>query len=135
MSSDYNAIRQENINDHRGLVERVGSHLATNYSDKTHFIFELLQNAEDVNATRIEFNLYRDRLEVEHNGNDFTNDDVKAICKLVFTTKADDWFKIGKFGIGFMSVYDFTRSPRIHSGDEHFLIENYEEPRKVDDQK
>ncbi len=44
------------------------------------------------------------------------------------------WLKkqIGKFGIGsFKSVYAFTRSPEIHSGDEHFIIERYIRPRSI----
>ena len=111
--------------------DRVGTFLSGMYSDQTHFIFELLQNAEDVDASRVEFRLYRDRLEFEHDGNDFNEKDIKAICKLIFGTKGDDLTKHGKFGVGFMSVYSFTRSPSIHSGVEHFTIENYEQPRAV----
>lgn len=131
MAVDYAAIRDENIQDHDALVERVGTFLSGMYSDQTHFIFELLQNAEDVSASRVEFRLYRDRLEFEHDGCDFNEEDIKAICKLVFGTKGDDLAKHGKFGVGFMSVYSFTRSPSIHSGVEHFTIENYEQPRAV----
>ncbi len=131
MPVDYDAIREENIQDHDALVDRVGSFLSGMYSNQTHFIFELLQNAEDVNATQAEFRLYRDRLEFEHDGCDFNEDDVKAICKLIFGTKSDDSTKYGKFGIGFMSVYTFTRSPVIHSGNAHFTIGNYEQPRPV----
>ena len=36
--------------------------------------------------------------------------------------------QIGKFGIGFKSVYAFTASPEIHSGDEHFVIKRYIRP-------
>ena len=38
---------------------------------------------------------------------------------------------IGRFGIGFKSVYAFTDSPEIHSGNEHFAIEDYVHPRQV----
>ena len=128
MPVDYDAIRDENMRDHDALVERVGAFLSGMYSDHTHFVFELLQNAEDVKATQVIFRLYGDRLEFEHDGTDFSEEDIKAICKLIFGTKVDDPRKIGKFGVGFMSVYSFTRSPSIHSGDEHFTIENYEQP-------
>ena len=131
MPADYDAIGQDNLQDHEALVDRVGALLSSLYSDQTQFIFELLQNAEDVNATRVMFTLYDDRLEFEHDGRDFDERDVKAICKLIFGTKADDLGAIGKFGIGFMSVYNFTRSPSIHSGNEHFTIRNYEQPLEI----
>ncbi len=128
MPVDYDAIRDDNMQDHDALVDRVGAFLSGMYGDQTQFVFELLQNAEDVNATQVIFRLYGNRLEFEHDGRDFNENDIKAICKLIFGTKADDPSKIGKFGVGFMSVYSFTRSPSIHSGDEHFTIKNYEQP-------
>jgi len=42
--------------------------------------------------------------------------------------KSGDLTSIGKFGIGFKSVYAYTRTPRIHSGGEHFRIENFVRP-------
>ena len=36
---------------------------------------------------------------------------------------------IGRFGIGFKSVYAFTDNPEIHSGQEHFAIDSYVWPR------
>ena len=44
------------------------------YSDKVHFIYELLQNAEDVGASKVQFILSADRLEFEHNGNQLFDD-------------------------------------------------------------
>ncbi len=38
------------------------------YSDQAHFIYELLQNAEDAQATSVRFELLRDRLVFAHNG-------------------------------------------------------------------
>ncbi|MBG1269291.1 sacsin N-terminal ATP-binding-like domain-containing protein [Nostoc sp. WHI] len=101
------------------------------YSDRTHFIYELLQNAEDAGATKVIFKLFNDRLEVYHNGRLFTEEDVQGICGLVKSTKKEDLTKIGKFGIGFKSVYAYTDSPEIHSGDEHFFIEHYVRPHAV----
>jgi hypothetical protein len=100
------------------------------YSDRTHFIYELLQNAEDAGATKVIFKLFNDRLEVYHNGRLFTEADVQGICGLVKSTKKD-LTKIGKFGIGFKSVYAYTDSPEIHSGDEHFFIEHYVRPHAI----
>ena len=59
------------------------------YPDKAHFIFELLQNAEDMNATEVNFSLYNDRLIFMHNGNKraFTLTDVEAITNISKGTK------------------------------------------------
>src|SRR5262249_58502402 len=52
-------------------------------------------------------------------------------CGVGQSGKSGDLTAIGKFGIGFKSVYAYTRSPRISSGDEHFRIENYVRPFPV----
>ena len=38
------------------------------YSDQAHFVYELLQNADDAGATRARFVLYPDKLVFAHNG-------------------------------------------------------------------
>jgi len=52
----------------------------------------------------------------------------RGICGVGEGTKAEDLTQIGKFGIGFKSVYVYTSSPEVHSGEEHFLIEHYVRP-------
>jgi hypothetical protein len=131
MASNYDKIGEDIKHDGdllTNLLELLGEKL---YPEKTHFIFELLQNAEDAGAARIQFNLYDDRLEVLHNGEAFNKDNVKGICSIGEGTKKDDFTKIGKIGIGFKSVYTFTDSPEIHSGEEHFKIENYVRPSSM----
>ena len=93
------------------------------YSDKVHFIYELLQNAEDAKASEVKFFLNTDRLEFEHNGTClFTIEDVDSITNIGSTTKADDATSIGKFGIGFKAVFAYTSTPEIESGPYHFRI-------------
>ena len=46
--------------------------------------------------------------------------------------KSGDLTTIGQFGIGFKSVYAYTKSPRVHSGAEHFRIDHYVRPSAVD---
>ena len=58
----------------------------------------------------------------------FNEEDVKGVSDVLKGTKKDDVAQIGKFGIGFKSVYAFTASPEIHSGDEHFVIKRYIRP-------
>ncbi|MBF2761597.1 MAG: hypothetical protein ISN28_15460 [Ectothiorhodospiraceae bacterium AqS1] len=129
MAIDYDAIRKQNIKEY-GEGKKHLEFLGRLYSDRTHFVYELLQNAEDKDATRVRLNLYEDRLEFLHDGTPFDKADIRGICGIGEGTKSDDLTKIGKFGIGFKSVYSYTSSPKIHCGDENFRIEGYVRPFK-----
>jgi len=129
--ADYQKIREENIARY-GWDTAVLDLLGQLYSERTHFIFELVQNAEDAGATELAFELFADRLELRHDGRPFTEADVRGVCGVGKSAKSGDLTAIGKFGIGFKSVYAYTRSPRIYSGDEHFGIENYVRPFPVE---
>ena len=133
MTSDYQAIRLENERRYGTDIDRIGSMLLANrYDDRTHFIFELLQNAEDALARRsgwmgsrsISFCLTKERLRVSHFGRPFDQADVRGICGIAESTK-EDLTAIGRFGIGFKSVYALTNRPEIHSGAENFVIEKF----------
>jgi hypothetical protein len=128
--TDYDEIRAENIARY-GWDTAVLELLGQLYSDRTHFIFELVQNAEDAGATELTFELFGDRLEVRHDGRPFDAADVRGICGVSRSAKADDVTQIGKFGIGFKSVYAYTNTPVITSGDEHFRIEKYVRPHQA----
>jgi hypothetical protein len=125
--ADYEKIREENIARY-GWDTAVLDLLGQLYSERTHFIFELIQNAEDAGATELAFELFEDRLELRHDGRPFTEVDVRGVCGVGQSGKAGDLTSIGQFGIGFKSVYAYTRTPRIYSGDEHFRIENFVRP-------
>jgi hypothetical protein len=129
MPADYQKIRAANIARY-GWDTAVLDLLGHLYSERTHFIFELIQNAEDAGATELSFTLHDDRLEVRHDGRPFTAADVEAICGVARSDK--DLTKIGQFGIGFKAVYAYTSEPRIYSGDEAFRIENYVRPFAVE---
>ena len=93
------------------------------YPDNAHFIYELLQNAEDAGASKVQFILNTDGLEFEHNGPKlFDINDVESITNIGTSTKADDPTNIGKFGIGFKAVFAYTNTPEIESGKFHFRI-------------
>jgi hypothetical protein len=138
MASDYAAIRADNERGYGTYIGRTGPMLLANrYADRTHFIFELLQNAEDALARRrdwqglrsVSFQLKEDALRVSHAGEPFDDDDVRGICGIGESKK--DLTAIGRFGIGFKSVYAFTDRPEIHSGDEDFAIESFVWPVAV----
>ena len=145
MSSDYEAITSDNIRRRGEEFDDIGNFLADKlYGDRAHFIYELLQNAEDALALRrqkdpgvdfsgeVTFRLCSDHLEVSHYGKLFDEADVKGICNVLRGTKNERLDQIGTFGIGFKSVYAFTRSPEIHSGEEHFLIRHFIRPQAVE---
>lgn len=93
------------------------------YPDNAHFIYELLQNAEDAGASEVRFVLKEDSAIFEHNGSRiFSLKDVDAITSIGFSTKRDDHTNIGKFGIGFKAVFAYTTTPEIESGEFHFRI-------------
>jgi hypothetical protein len=127
LPADYQKIREENIARY-GWDTAVLDLLGQLYSERTHFIFELIQNAEDAGATDLAFELFEDRLELRHDGRPFTEADVRGVCGVGQSDKAADLTAIGKFGIGFKSVYAYTKSPRIYSGGEAFRIESYVRP-------
>jgi hypothetical protein len=130
--SNYAAISDENRTRYGTDIGRIGPMLlADRYDDRTHFIFELLQNAEDALGRRgsaggprsVTFTLSSNQLNVSHFGRPFDEADVRGVCGIAQSTK--DQHSIGRFGIGFKSVYTFTDCPEIHSGDEDFVIGNY----------
>ncbi len=132
MACNYRAIRRDNERRYGTDIGRIGPMLlADRYDDRTHFIFELLQNAEDALARRIEwhgsravrFHLTNSILHVSHFGQPFEEPDVRGICGIAESTK--DLTAIGRFGIGFKSVYALTDRPEIHSGAEDFAIERF----------
>ena len=98
------------------------------YPDKAHFIYELLQNAEDANAQTVSFSLSRDQLACSHNGRPFNDQDISAITDIGESSKKDDDNSIGRFGIGFKAVFVYTDSPRVKSGNLDFTIERFVVP-------
>lgn len=108
----------------RGAYDGIKKLLTELYPDKAHFLYELLQNAEDMWATEVMFTLTPNTLIFEHNGKkrDFTLDDISAITNVGQSPKRDDPTSIGQFGVGFKAVYAYTNTPEIHSGKYDFKI-------------
>ncbi len=138
MACDYETIRCENIKRYGTDIGRIGPMLLANrYDEQTHFIFELLQNAEDAlgrlskppESRAVSFDLKDTSLRISHYGDRFDERDVRGICGIAKTTK--ELNEIGRFGIGFKSVYAFTDRPEIHSGSEDFAIEKFVLPIAV----
>lgn len=99
----------------RKLVEDI-------YPDRAHFIFELLQNAEDAGATEGRFTLGQYSASFEHNGHPFTEENVWAITDIGGEDKEEDEYKIGRFGVGFKAVFAYCETPHIRSPTFSFKI-------------
>lgn len=106
------------------------------YKEKAHFVYELLQNADDAQATNATFTLEKDRLIFRHNGkvrfSVSREDDTKnkghinAITGVGNSTKNEvQGNTIGKFGVGFKAVFQYTKVPHIYDDKFWFKIENY----------
>src|SRR6266566_3487207 len=85
------------------------------YPDPMHFVYELLQNAEDQGASEAQFQLAPTHLVFCHNGNPFTRQDVENITGIGNTNKLQEANKIGRFGMGFKSVFAITERPEIYT--------------------
>ena len=139
MASNYKAICDENRASYgtKG-AQKSGKLAAGLYDDRTHFIFELLQNAEDAlgrrgewhGSRKVAFALSPTQLTLSHFGKPFDEADVRSVCDIAESTKNES--SIGRFGLGFKSVYTVTDLPEIHSGDEDFAIENFVFPKLLD---
>ena len=92
------------------------------YPDSAHFIYELLQNAEDTGATDVRFVLSKRRLVFEHDGRPFSEADIRGITDIGTDTKMADSEMIGRFGIGFKAIFAYTEAPRIWSPTFSFEI-------------
>lgn len=102
------------------------------YPDKNHFIYELLQNAEDAGASNVRFEVLSDKLVFAHNGNEpFSIKHIDAITNISLSTKLDEDSKAGKFGIGFKSVFAFTETPYIYTDDICFKITDMFLPEEI----
>ena len=90
-----------------------------------------MQNAEDAQAKSVEFRLLADRLDIYHNGIDFDFKDIDGVTGIGISRKKDDLNSIGKFGVGFKSVFAVTKTPYIFSGDYAIKIEDFVVPSMV----
>ena len=133
---DYEVFsKKEYKNIFRGIIEK--------YPESAHFIYELIQNADDARATNVSIILYYDKLVFKHDGKkqfdvsdvrnrDSNIGDLNAILSAC-SNKEDDKETIGKFGVGFKSVFQYTNHPLIYDEKFWFEIEHYIIPNLLDE--
>ena len=129
----------EDAGQHEPLTTRL-SNILKEYKDGLTIVKEMIQNADDAEATEVNI-LYDARQHttekllfkgmadshgpalVVHNNSTFTNKDFENITKLAGATKFNKPLKIGKFGIGFCSVYHITDVPSFVSGEWLYIFD------------
>ena len=126
---------------HEPLVLRL-KNILRDYTDGLTIVKELIQNADDAEATVVNLCydarqhdvnpknlLYSGMAEcngpalIVHNDAMFTNEDFLNITKLAAATKQNKPLKIGKFGIGFCSVYHITDVPSFVSREYLYIFD------------
>eukprot|EP00727_Mastigamoeba_balamuthi_P001574 m51a1_g11413 putative serine threonine protein kinase (149) ;mRNA; r:15843-16720 len=110
------------------------------YSEQSHFVLELIQNADDnqyaagVEPT-LRVTVHQDGVTFENNELGFTRANVLALCNVGDSTKHGMKGLIGHKGIGFKSVFSVSQRPEIHSRCYHFMLELEEPPALVASRK
>lgn len=131
--------------DKDGMLRRALERIIQLYTDKSHFVYELLQNAEDAGASKIKFEQYANRLVVLHDGHPFSMENLQGLCDIGKSDKTDDLNQIGEFGVGFKSVFGICETVRLYSypskedqgkGYQQFAVEikDFTHPVDIEDQ-
>lgn len=131
----------------KSSMEGVKGSVVEKYSDQAHFIYELLQNANDVKATKVHFKLGREGLYFSHNGTvrftvtapqnereDKRNNKLGHINSITSIGQSNKTTEstIGKFGVGFKAVFQYTDTPHIYDSNFKFKIERFIVPQILD---
>lgn len=134
MVTDYKSLQQ----DPKDAAVKAVRRLMKLYSEKSHFVYEFIQNAEDAGRRNgmgkqvsLGFVLREREVVIWNDGHPFTPEDIRGLCSVGNSTK--DLTNVGTFGIGFKSVYLYTDVPEVYSGRERFRIRDYFEPEAIQD--
>lgn len=143
----FQQLHEERLHDSKTFskpsYKGIWTGIVDKYKEKAHFVYELLQNADDAQATEACFILEKDRLIFRHNGQvGFSvsrEDDIEhkghinAITGVGNSTKNEtSGNTIGKFGVGFKAVFQYTAVPHIYDDKFWFKIDNYIIPTALD---
>lgn len=115
--------------DDAGLISRAISKLAGDmYTDLSErFVFELLQNADDMpknkDGVNVKLHLLGNNILFIHNGLPFSKEDIKAITDIGNSTKKKNPSQTGYKGIGFKIVFQESENVLIKSGGFSFSFD------------
>jgi len=80
------------------------------------FLMEFVQNADDAKSQSLKIEILTDSIRIFNDGDPFSEDDVKSICKVGRSSKTPKDY-IGYLGVGFKAVFLISDCPEIYSGD------------------
>lgn len=122
------------------------------YSKDSHFVLELVQNADDNSYPEefshkdskqrpsVKFCIDNSSVTVLNNECGFREKDIRALCDVGKSTKGKHKFGyIGQKGIGFKSVFRVTDTPQVHSNKYHIYFDvnsgpmGYIQPHWIED--
>ncbi|XP_052204846.1 LOW QUALITY PROTEIN: uncharacterized protein LOC127809789 [Diospyros lotus] len=129
----------EAFGQHEALTTRL-KHILEMYADGPGILFELVQNAEDARASEVIFLLDKTQYGTSSvlspemadwqgpalycfNDSVFSPQDLYAISRIGQESKLEKPFAIGRFGLGFNSVYHFTDVPTFVSGENIVMFD------------
>lgn len=134
----FNSLHESRAEDFKTFNKRswrgIWNSVIDKYPESAHFVYELLQNADDAEATEVNVIVKRNMLLFKHNGTkhfDITSEnatipgDINSITGIGDSSKTETQNKIGKFGVGFKAVFQYTDTPEIYDDFFKFKIENY----------
>ena len=100
------------------------------YSEDTHFLLELIQNADDnkyeeVVTPTLHFIVEEHAIRIYCNEKGFTKEDVRAICQIGESTKLSGMVRnfIGEKGTGFKAVFKAADKVYIRSNGYTFMFD------------
>ena len=129
----------QNIFEETGKSERDAENLANAltrltgdlYTETERFIFELLQNADDLpnkeENVDVKFVILKEHFLILHNGQPFNYQNVDAISSISKSTKSNNPEQTGYKGIGFKSVFADSECVYINSGSFSFKFDKHDE--------
>lgn len=118
----------------------IDSQTYSNSSNPIHFLYEILQNADDCKATKVKIEITSDHICFSHNGRPFNLKDLFSICGLGLSSNErsnneSENNRIGKFGVGFKTVFPFCDEPVVNcSNGCNFQLKKYVVPVYVEGQ-
>ena len=128
-TSSLSSSDSDSLKSLREMASRSIQHLAEGlYSERVHFMLELLQNADDnyyaqdvIPTLRIV--IENNKLIFFNNELGFSTDDVLSLCSVGASTKKGVTGFIGHKGIGWKSCFKVSKKPEVHSGPFHFRFD------------
>lgn len=134
----FKALHESRLEDYRILNKKsyrgIWNSVIEKYPESAHFVYELLQNADDAVASEVYIIVNRHEMLFKHNGTkrfDISTEDaipvgdINSITGIGDSSKVETENKIGKFGVGFKAVFQYTETPEIYDDYFKFKIENY----------